>query len=97
VAWIPFRSPDGSTTLLALQALATGGSVSPAAWPLTHVNAALTIAAILFYQFWRRDKSLDQLMATCPAGIQGALMALSILLIAVSATGDSHAFIYFQF
>jgi hypothetical protein len=36
-------------------------------------------------------------MTICPAGVQGAVVALSILMIALSATGDSHAFIYFQF
>jgi alginate O-acetyltransferase complex protein AlgI len=97
VTWIPFRSPDWSTTLLALQALWSVSVGRLAEWPITHINAALTIAVMLAYQFWRRDKSLDELMAICPAGIQGALLALAVLSIAVSATGDSHAFIYFQF
>lgn len=96
LTWIPFRSPDWSTTLVIMRALLTA-KTTLSTWGFPQFNAASTIIIILIYQYIRRDKTLDQMMITCPAGIQGTLVALSVLMIALWATGDSHAFIYFQF
>ena len=96
ICWIPFRSPDFSSSLLIAQSLFmpqqfTGSIV------LQQMLALFGVAAVFTYQYWRRNLSLDELIATVPAGLQAVLLACIITAIALTATGDSHAFIYFQF
>ena len=64
---------------------------------LQQMLALFGVAAVFTYQYWRRNLSLDELIATVPAGLQAVLLACIITAIALTATGDSHAFIYFQF
>lgn len=97
LTWIPFRSPDYSTSLLAVKALLPGLEFVFPTWDIQQIRAAFAILILLFYQYTRRNRSLDQMMEDCPAILQGALLAVVLLTIALFSTGDSHAFIYFQF
>jgi alginate O-acetyltransferase complex protein AlgI len=96
LCWIPFRSAEFATSIQAVKYLFTPEQFLGALdWH--QITASIGIAAVFAYQYWRREKSLDQLIAGVPAGIQAASIACIIAAIALAATGDSHAFIYFQF
>lgn len=97
LTWIPFRSPNTSTSLLAVKALLPVSEFVFPVWDIQQIKAAFAILILLVYQYMRRNKSLDQMMKGCPASLQGAMLAVVTLTIAVFSTGDSHAFIYFQF
>ena len=97
LSWIPFRSPDMNMSAMAISSLFNGQL--PYYQPLSNHYLAVLISfvAILAYQIWRRDKTLDEMMATCPGFLQAGSLSIAILLIALCASGDRHAFIYFQF
>ncbi|PCJ26378.1 MAG: membrane-bound O-acyltransferase family protein [SAR86 cluster bacterium] len=96
LCWIPFRSPDFSTSIMIVQNLFTPGQFI-SALSIQQILATLGIALVFSYQYWRRNQTLDELIATVPSGLQAALLAAVVTTIALTATGDSHAFIYFQF
>lgn len=97
LSWIPFRSPDLNMSVMAINSLFN--NQLPYYKPLNshYITAIICFFAILAYQIWRRNKTLDELMETCPIFLQAGSLPIAILLIALCATGDRHAFIYFQF
>lgn len=97
LAWIPFRSPDLDTSLTAFLSLFDSGINFIGIISNQQITAIFVISLLLIYQYWRRHKTLDQLINNVPPGFQAVLIAFSMTLIALNATGDSHAFIYFQF
>ena len=97
LSWIPFRSPDLNMSAMAFNSLFNTQLPYYKSLSNHHITAIVTFIAIWVYQIWRREKSLDELMKTCPVILQAGSLSISILLIALCSTGDSHAFIYFQF
>ena len=97
LSWIPFRSPDLNMSAMAFNSLFNTQLPYYKSLSNHHITAIVTFIAIWVYQIWRREKSLDELMKTCPVILKAGSLSISILLIALCSTGDSHAFIYFQF
>ena len=95
--WIPFRSADLESSAMILGQLFNSGLMVPAAMSIQQYTAIAGIICTLGYQYWRRDMSLADLMHRTPYAVQAVLLAIVMLTIALSSTGDSHAFIYFQF
>ncbi len=97
LVWIPFRSPDWATTVAVARSFFASPLTSGADYSTASAVALATAAAMLVYHYYRRQKSLDDLMRSVPAGLQAAGLALATLSVALCATGDTNAFIYFQF
>lgn len=96
LCWIPFRSLDLATSILVMSSLFPSGQfLGSLDWQ--QIIALLGVVSVFIYQYWRREKSLDQLISNTPLGLQAASLACIIAAISLAATGDSHAFIYFQF
>ena len=61
------------------------------------IVAVAVMGLTLSYQYWRREKYLADLLYQVPYIIQAGLISIALLTIALTATGDTYAFIYFQF
>lgn len=96
LCWIPFRSPDLATSVSVMQLLFSQ-SLAPVSLTAQQLLAAAGVLLLFVYQYWRRDLVLDQLLQVVPYKIQAALLAIILVAIALAASGDSYAFIYFQF
>lgn len=95
--WVLFRSQDLDSAWLIYQQLidlsqGTYQSFSQAEWLVMICGTGL-----FSYQFWRKDKHLNELILCVPSPVQAAALATIIVLIPLVSTGDRHAFIYFQF
>ena len=97
LCWIPFRSADISVTVEIVKAMTVPAQGIAESLTLQQLVAAFGIVAVVVYHYWRRHLSLDDLLRKVPPAIQAGLLAIAIAAIALTATGDSHAFIYFQF
>ena len=97
LCWIPFRSADLSVTVEIVKAMFVPAQGLAESYTLQQLVAAVGIVAVVVYHYWRRHLSLDDLLRKVPPAVQAGLLAIAIAAIALTATGDSHAFIYFQF
>ena len=95
--WIPFRSTDLQESILIFGQLFNTGNMGLGAMSIQQYGAVAVIILTLCYQYWRRDIYLADLMYRIPYALQAALLSVAMLAIALSSTGDTHAFIYFQF
>lgn len=95
--WIPFRSENTATSLyVVLQLFNTS---LPIMHDLTFYQyaAIISLIIILLYQYFSRNHSLDATVKKIPHSIQAGLVVIILTAIALFSTGDSRAFIYFQF
>ena len=95
--WIPFRSANFEQSTQSFgqlfnQDLSVLGSMS-----VQQYAAIAVVILTLGYQYLRRDMFLSDLIHRIPYALQATLLSVAMLTIALSSTGDTHAFIYFQF
>jgi alginate O-acetyltransferase complex protein AlgI len=95
--WVPFRSPDLASSIVNFEQLFDWTKTLSTGFTMQQKLALAAIILTLGYQYMRRNFSLTDLVARVPYWLQAALLSVAILLIALSSTGDTHAFIYFQF
>ncbi len=95
--WVPFRSTDFAMTINLLSSLTSLNCADISMISLHKLIGLAVIVLTLCYQYWRRDKMLDEMLDSIPPLVICVGISISILLIAVFSTGDSRAFIYFQF
>ena len=95
--WIPFRSTDLQESTSAIGQLFNTDNMGLGAMSIQQYVAVAIIILSLGYQYWRRDIYLADLMHRIPYALQAVLLSVAMLSIALSSTGDTHAFIYFQF
>jgi alginate O-acetyltransferase complex protein AlgI len=95
--WIPFRSADLVESVHSYRQLFNSDIVFFNGLSLQQIVAVAVLCLTLGYQYWRREKSLADLLHKVPYTIQAGFLSLAMLTIALTSTGDSHAFIYFQF
>lgn len=92
VLWIPFRSPDFSSTMQFLQAFAAPW----ASFDFAARCVIMTFVSMIFVQWLVRDLTVDDVVARAPRGLLAASLSALIVLIVLSP-GENNAFIYFQF
>ncbi len=95
--WIPFRSADLPQSVHTLKQLFDAGLVFFNGLSVQQIVALAVLSLTLGYQYWRREKYLADLLYRVPYPIQAGLISIVMLTIALTSTGDTHAFIYFQF
>ncbi|HSG82888.1 MAG TPA: MBOAT family O-acyltransferase [Gemmatimonadota bacterium] len=96
IAWVFFRAPDFATAISLVSAMLTG---APGALPMGPFQTASVIAVtvgLLGAHWAMRDASLEQGWARLSWPARALLLAALLVALAVSS-GDTHAFIYFQF
>jgi len=95
--WIPFRSTGLPESIHTLKQLFDTNIVFFNGLSVQQIVALVVLSLTLAYQYWRREKYLADLLYHVPYSVQAGLISMAILTIALTSTGDSHAFIYFQF
>jgi len=95
--WIPFRSADLPQSVHTLKQLFDADLVFFNGLSVQQIVALAVLGLTLGYQYWRREKYLADLLYRVPYTIQAGLLSIAMLTIALTSTGDTHAFIYFQF
>lgn len=97
VVWVPFRSSDFITTMGLLESLF---DFKLFIFPelTTHKLTGLAVIVLtLCYHYWRKEKMLDDLLESVHPVVLCLGISISIFMISFFSTGDSRAFIYFQF
>ncbi|THB69253.1 MAG: MBOAT family protein [Gammaproteobacteria bacterium] len=97
MVWIPFRSSEFIVTLRILESLI---DLKLLVLPELNGHKVIALAVIILtlcYQYRRKDKMLDDLLESVHPVIICFGISASIFLISIFSTGDSRAFIYFQF
>jgi alginate O-acetyltransferase complex protein AlgI len=97
LVWIPFRSTDLSVSIYAFRQLFNQDLMYINELSVQQIVAVAVLCLTLAYQYWRREKYLSDLLQNVPYTVQASLLSMAMLSIAMTSTGDSHAFIYFQF
>jgi len=96
LAWIPFRSQD----LDNLQAMGVSlfriDSTSKLSFSTT-LSVFLMIGLMILCNILIRDTSLEEAISRVPPLFRALVTGVLLIFIALSSTGDSRAFIYFQF
>ncbi len=96
VAWIPFRAQSVADSMALFKALFTvHGTIHLD--PLHTLVVFLVIGFTLIWQWEARDTSLEQRFFAVPSWMRTVALPFMILSVALCSTGDSRAFIYFQF
>jgi alginate O-acetyltransferase complex protein AlgI len=95
--WVPFRSADLVETISSVRRLFNPDIMFFNSLSVQQIIALAVIGVTLGYQYWRREKYLADLLHRVPYALQAGFLSLALLSIALTSTGDSHAFIYFQF
>jgi len=95
--WIPFRSADLSESVYTFKQLFDADLVLFSRLSVQQIVALTVLMMTLGYHYWRREKTLADLLYRVPYAVQAGLLSIAMLTIALTATGDTHAFIYFQF
>ena len=100
VAWVPFRSQSFSGALNVLQSLSATYTDEPVALfsPARMMIVLVVVCAVLAYQWWMRESSLEELAARMPIWSRTAFVVFMVLvLLWFSREVGDRAFIYFQF
>jgi alginate O-acetyltransferase complex protein AlgI len=95
--WIPFRSADMVDCVHSFKQLFNSDLDFFNGLTVHQIVAVAVMGLTLSYQYWRREKYLADLLYQVPYIIQAGLISIALLTIALTATGDTYAFIYFQF
>jgi alginate O-acetyltransferase complex protein AlgI len=96
LAWVPFRATnleDSLTFFGRLFTLLPGSDVEFSSKLLVGVVISATIA----WHAFTRSKTLEERWVALPVMVRVLFLMIAILLIGLCSTGDSRAFIYFQF
>jgi alginate O-acetyltransferase complex protein AlgI len=96
LAWLPFRAASPEMLLSVIEGLGRWrpvGSIGPFSLFMVFVG----MLATLRWQFFMRDRSLEEVLGAARVGTQAALMGMCLVSIFLVSGGDERAFIYFQF
>ena len=96
LTWIPFRAPDQAAATQILSGLFRFGA--PLALRLAPLlQAYAVIAAMIVWQLFQRDKSLEEWFVGLGRVTQVAVLGFCLVVMFLCSGGDERAFIYFQF
>ena len=95
--WVLFRSHDMSSAWSIYQHLVDTSNGLYRTFNQTEWLVLICGTGLFAYQYWRKDKNLNELVVSVPNTLQAAAIAMVVVLIPLVSTGDRHAFIYFQF
>ena len=94
--WIPFRAHSTATAAKLAAALFRQDESLRLDF-ISVLPLYLSIAAVFYWQFKQRDKSLEEWFSERGTALQAAVVAACLIGIFLCSGGDESAFIYFQF
>jgi alginate O-acetyltransferase complex protein AlgI len=96
LAWIPFRAQN----IKALQEMTAGlfrtdfVNKLPAS---ATASVLIVVVSMLLGHIWIRETTLEEAISRVPPLVRATVFGALLVSIVLSSTGDSRAFIYFQF
>lgn len=95
--WIPFRSTDYSIMISVFQSLFEFTDNSSITFDFAQWQALVGVILVFTCQVVTRNLSLADILAKIPYPVQSILVIVALFFIGFYSSGDSNAFIYFQF
>lgn len=98
ITWVFFRATTFTQAFRIITALAgqaPGSAETVVTLPMVVITTTVTVLMLMGHA-WLRDSSLEQVVRRFPAGMRAVLIAFMLVAIA-TGSGESRAFIYFQF